>query len=194
QKLFSFSAPGDAERAGFRPCRRCQPRDATGPRHLQAALIARVCRYIKANVNGLESPVTLERLGAQAGVSPHHLQRTFKGVMGITPRQYAEACRLGGLKLGLKGGKDVTSALYEAGYGSSSRLYERAPSELGMTPATYRRGGRGMRISYTIASCSLGRLLVAGTAKGVCCVRLGDSDAVLEANLLSEYAAADVSR
>src|SRR5439155_20188159 len=121
QQVVFFSAPEDAERDGFRPCRRCQPRDATGPRHLQAVLIARVCRYIEANVNGLESPVTLEALGAEAGVSPHHLQRTFKGVMVITPRQYAEACRLGGLKLGLKGGKDVTSALYESEYSTSSR-------------------------------------------------------------------------
>ncbi len=194
QQVVFFSAPGDAERAGFRPCRRCQPRNATGPRHLQAALIARVCRYIEANVNGLESPVTLERLGAQAGVSPHHLQRTFKGVMGITPRQYAEACRLGGLKLGLKGGKDVTSALYEAGYGSSSRLYERAPSELGMTPATYRWGGRGMRIAYTIVDSSLGRLLVAATERGVCAVSLGDSDADLEAFLRAEYPNAEIQR
>ena len=88
----------------------------------------------------------------------------------------------------------MTGAMYDAGYGSSSRLYERAPSQLGMTPADYRRGGKGTRISYTTASCSLGRLLVAATEKGVCAVRLGDSDAALEADLLNEYPAADVHR
>jgi AraC family transcriptional regulator of adaptative response/methylated-DNA-[protein]-cysteine methyltransferase len=102
--------------------------------------------------------------------------------------------RLDQFKAGVKKGATVTEAMYEAGYGSSSRLYERAPSRLGMTPADYRRGGKGVRINYTIAGCSLGRLLVAGTEKGVCSVRLGDSDAVLEANFLSEYPAADVNR
>src|SRR2546427_10973978 len=86
QQVVFFSAPGDAERAGFRPCRRCQPRNATGPRHLHAALIARVCRYIAPTVDGLESPVTLERLGGQVGVSPHQLRRSLKGVIGVTPR------------------------------------------------------------------------------------------------------------
>jgi AraC family transcriptional regulator of adaptative response/methylated-DNA-[protein]-cysteine methyltransferase len=189
-----FSAPGDAERAGFRPCRRCQPRDAASPGYLRAALVERVCRYIKSIVGGVEGRITLEALGAEAGVSPHHLQRTFKSIMGITPRQYAEACRLDGLKLGLQGGKDVTNALYEAGYSSSSRLYERAPAELGMTPATYRRGGRGMRIAYTLVDSSLGRLLVAATERGVSAVSLGDSDAALEAALRAEYPNAEIHR
>src|SRR5438067_10006548 len=114
--------------------------------------------------------------------------------MGITPRQYAEARRLAGLKTSLKQGQDVTTALYDAGYSSSSRLYERAPAQLGMTPATYRRGGHDMDISYTIANSPLGRLLVAATERGVCAVSLGDSDSALEAFLLAEYPKARISR
>jgi len=190
EQVVFFRMPEAAERAGFRSCRRCRPRNAamTDP---QVEMVRRTCLYIERHIDELP---TLDDLSAHTGVSPYHLQRVFKRLAGITPRQYAEAMRLDQFKAGVKKGATVTGAMYEAGYGSSSRLYERAPSQLGMTPADYRRGGKGVRISYTIAGCSLGRLLVAGTAKGVCSVRLGDSDAVLEANLLSEYAAADVSR
>jgi AraC family transcriptional regulator of adaptative response/methylated-DNA-[protein]-cysteine methyltransferase len=190
EQVVFFRIPEAAERAGFRSCRRCRPRNAamTDP---QVEMVRRTCLYIESHVDELP---TLEDLSAHTGVSPYHLQRVFKRVAGITPRQYAEAMRLDQFKAGVKKGGTVTGAMYEAGYGSSSRLYERAPSQLGMTPADYRRGGKGVLISYTIAGCSLGRLLVAGTTKGICSVRLGDSDAVLEANLLSEYAAADVSR
>jgi AraC family transcriptional regulator of adaptative response/methylated-DNA-[protein]-cysteine methyltransferase len=190
EQVVFFRIPEAAERAGFRSCRRCRPRNAamTDP---QVEMVRRACLYIENHVG--ESP-TLEDLSSHTGVSPYHLQRVFKRIAGITPRQYAEAMRLDQFKTGVKKGATVTGAMYEAGYGSSSRLYERAPSRLGMTPADYRRGGKGVRINYTIAACSLGRLLVAGTEKGVCSVRLGDSDAVLEANLLSEYPAADVNR
>src|SRR5260221_3366396 len=104
-------------------------------------------------------------------------------VMSISPRQYAEAYRLGQFKVQLKEGESVTNALYDVGYGSSSRLYERAPSQLGMTPTTYRRGGLGMHINYTIVDCPLGRLLVAATEKGICAVSMGNSDTTLEAAL-----------
>jgi AraC family transcriptional regulator, regulatory protein of adaptative response / methylated-DNA-[protein]-cysteine methyltransferase len=114
--------------------------------------------------------------------------------MGITPRQYAEAYRRGQLKTQLKEGESVTRALYEVGYSSSSRLYERTPAQLGMTPTAYRRGGKGMSISYTTVDCPLGRLLVAATEKGVCAVSLGDSDTSLESTLLSEYPAATIER
>jgi len=121
------------------------------------------------------------------------LQRVFKRLVGITPRQYAEAMRIDHFKAGVKKGATVTGAMYDAGYGSSSRLYERAPAQLGMTPADYRRGGKGVRIKYTIVGCPLGRLLVAGTDKGVCSVRLGDTEAELQTKLLSEYPSADVT-
>jgi AraC family transcriptional regulator of adaptative response/methylated-DNA-[protein]-cysteine methyltransferase len=112
--------------------------------------------------------------------------------MKITPRQYADSLRMDGLKRRLRQGQDVAGATYEAGFGSSSRLYERASGHLGMTPATYRRGGRGMEIGYSIVDCALGRLLVAATERGVCAVSLGDSDAVLEAALRAEYPNAQI--
>lgn len=157
----------------------------------QAHLMERVCQYIEEN---RDEPLTLTQLSSTVGLSPHHLQRTFKRVVGVTPRQYQDARRLDGFKARLRQGQDVTRALYEAGYGSSSRLYERAPSRLGMTPATYRRGGRGMQIAYTTVRSPLGRLLVARTERGVCAVSLGDSEGTLEAALRREYPQADVRR
>ncbi|MFL5800230.1 MAG: bifunctional DNA-binding transcriptional regulator/O6-methylguanine-DNA methyltransferase Ada [Roseiflexaceae bacterium] len=185
-----FGLPEAAEQAGFRPCRRCRPREASA-HEPQVELIQHACQYIDERA---DSAPTLEEIGQAVGLSPYHLQRTFKRIMGITPRQYAEACRMGRLKERLKEGDDVTTALYEAGYGSSSRLYEQAPGRLGMTPATYRRGGLGARISYTIADSPLGRLLVAATERGICFVSLGDDDTTLDAALRGEYPAAEIAR
>ena len=137
---------------------------------------------------------TLRSLADRVGASPFHLQRTFTRIVGISPRAYAEACRMGRIKRALRTGERVTPALYDAGYGSSSRLYERASTAFGMTPATYRRGGKGARIDFAIASSPLGRLLLAATARGVCRVMLGDDSAELEAELRREYAQADVRR
>lgn len=184
-----FPLPEAAERNGFRPCQRCQPSKVSrGP---LAELVQRVCRHIEAN---LEEPPRLAALGAEMGVSPYHLQRTFRRLMGITPRQYADAHRLSALKARLRKGDDVTTAMYEVGYGSSSRLYERAPAQLGMTPGAYRRGGQGMRIGYTTVESPLGRLMVAGTTRGICAVYLSDSDAKIEAELRHEYPHAEVRR
>jgi AraC family transcriptional regulator of adaptative response/methylated-DNA-[protein]-cysteine methyltransferase len=146
-----------------------------------------LCRHIEAHP---DEPTTLAALGRRAELSPAHLQRVFKRVTGLTPRQYADACRLGLLKERLKQRETVTVAMYEAGYGSSSRLYERAAGQLGMTPATYQRGGRAVRIAFTVADSPLGRLLLAATERGVCMVSLGDADAPLEAALFAEYPAA----
>jgi AraC family transcriptional regulator of adaptative response/methylated-DNA-[protein]-cysteine methyltransferase len=189
ENVVFFPVPDAAEEAGFRSCKRCRPRDSA--ENPQAALVRRVCRHIDAHT---DEPVTLESLGSAFGASPHHLQRTFKKLMGISPRQYADARRLGAFKARVKGGQDVTGATYEAGYGSSSRLYERADAQLGMTPATYRRGGRGMTISYTIVDSPLGRLLVGATDRGVSSVCLGDADAPLETALREEYPAASLHR
>jgi AraC family transcriptional regulator of adaptative response/methylated-DNA-[protein]-cysteine methyltransferase len=168
--------------------RQARQRAAANP-HVE--LIQHVCRYIETH---LEDSLTLRTLSAQAGLSPFHFQRLFKQIAGITPRQYVDACRLGVLKSRLKERRTVTMAMIEAGYGSSSRLYERASSQLGMTPATYQRGGPATTIRYTVAACPLGRLLLAGTERGICAVYLGDSDAQLEAELMKEFSAADVQR
>lgn len=154
-------------------------------------LVRRVCRHIEGN---LEGPLTLDALARAAGVDPYRLHRSFKRALGITPRQYTDAQRLGHLKHRLQKGEDVTTALYAAGYGSSSRLYERAPAHLGMTPATYRQGGRGMRIGYTIVDSPLGRLLVAATGRGLSALMLGENDARLEAELARDYPQAEIIR
>ena len=190
-----YSGPAAAEQAGFRPCQRCRPHGVTGqsPRP-HAKLAERVCREIEAVLDEGDGRLTLALLSQRMGSNVYQLQRSFKRVMGITPRQYADAQRLARLKSRLREGQDVTGALYDAGYGSSRALYEGAPSRMGMTPAAYRRGGLGMRIGYTIADSPLGRLLVGVTERGVCAVCLGDSDGVLEKNLFAEYPQAEVCR
>lgn len=184
-----FEQPEAAERAGFRPCRRCRPREKQNGAY--EGLVERVCRYIESH---LDEGVKLAELGVREGISPHHLQRTFKRALGITPRQYADARRLASLKSSLRKRGNVAEAVYEAGYGSSSRVYERSDSSLGMTPGTYRKGGLHMRIHYTIVNSPMGRLLVAATERGVCGVSLGDSDAKLEAFLHDEYPKAEIRR
>jgi len=188
EQVSFFNLPEAAEQAGFRACRRCHPRRAKSadPR---VELVRQICHAIDEHD---EEPQTLKRLSEQTGVSAHHLQRTFKEVMGITPRQYAESQRLDRFKAKIKSGKSVTDAMYDAGYGSSRSLYEKSSAQLGMTPATYGRGGRGMKIVYTVAPTSLGRLLVAATARGVCSVALGDSDAQLMSALFAEYPNASI--
>src|SRR6266566_1514490 len=190
EQVSFFQVPEAAEQAGFRACRRCHPRRARNE-DPQIELVRQICHAIDEHD---EEPTTLKTLSAETGVSAQHLQRTFKGVMGITPRQYAESRRLKQFKSNVKNGASVTDAMYDAGYGSSRGLYEKSSARLGMTPATYGRGGRGMRIIYTIANCSLGRLLVAATERGVCSVALGDSDADLERALLAEYPNASIDK
>ncbi|MGH6955007.1 MAG: bifunctional DNA-binding transcriptional regulator/O6-methylguanine-DNA methyltransferase Ada [Alphaproteobacteria bacterium] len=182
QVLF-FEGAAAAAAAGFRPCRRCRPELRTRPDPARE-LVKRVCAHIDS---APEEKPTLEALGAVVDRSPFYLQRVFKRVMGITPQQYTSQRRLERLKGLLKGGDQVTGALYEAGYGSSSRLYERAPSELGMTPAAYRRGGEGVRIRYALAPCSLGRVLVAATERGIAFVGFGERDRELVRALEEEY-------
>jgi AraC family transcriptional regulator of adaptative response/methylated-DNA-[protein]-cysteine methyltransferase len=140
-----------------------------------------------------ETQPTLNDLGAKLGVSPFHLQRTFKKALGVSPREYAEATRLDRFKMAVRAGGTVAGALYEAGYGSSSRLYESASRRLGMTPASYGKGGKGAEIAYAIVPCELGRLLVAATAIGVCRIAFGDDDAALADLLHHEFPEADIA-
>ena len=190
EEVVFFPLPSAAEEAGFRACKRCRPPESAVA-DPQVELVQRACRYIEQHLDDMPG---LAELGGQVNVSPFHLQRVFKRVMGISPRQYAEARRLGQFKEQLKEGETVTQALYEVGFSSSSRLYERAPDQLGMTPTTYRRGGPGMSITYTIVDSALGRLLVAATDKGICSVCIGDDDAKLEAALWQEYPRAEIRR
>ena len=184
-----FSGPDVAELSGFRPCRRCRPRDL-GPSP-RAVLIARVCKHIEAN---LDTKLSLSILSAQAGISPYHFQRIFKQVVGISPRQYVEARRLSKMKRSLRNGQTVEKALYGAGFSSRSRLYEKVPNQFGVNPGTLRRGGVGLSIEYTIVDCPLGRLLVGATARGICAVCMGDSDVAVEAALIEDYPSADICR
>jgi AraC family transcriptional regulator of adaptative response/methylated-DNA-[protein]-cysteine methyltransferase len=152
-------------------------------------------RYIEHNAALHDNtPVRLATLAKVAGMTAQHTQRVFRRVMGITPRQFADALRLRRLKQQLRKGDDVTTSLYQAGYGSSSRLYERSDAQLGMTPATYRRGGIGMTIAYTVVASPLGRMLVAATERGISAVYLGQADAPLEAALRAEYPRAQIHR
>jgi AraC family transcriptional regulator of adaptative response/methylated-DNA-[protein]-cysteine methyltransferase len=154
-------------------------------------VIQKICRYIEAN---LERPLSLESLGEQANLSPAHLQRVFKRITGLTPRQYADACRMGRVKSRLRQRSTIMNAMLDAGFGSTSRLYERASSQMGMTPGNYRNGGLQTRIRWTVTACPLGRLLLAATDRGICAVKLGDTDKELQAILTSEYRAADLQR
>jgi AraC family transcriptional regulator of adaptative response/methylated-DNA-[protein]-cysteine methyltransferase len=182
-----FASVDEAEAAGFRACKRCKPRE---PVRNDIALVQRICRLLDA----ADAPPTLAELGALAGISPFHLQRTFKRVTGLTPRRYAESRRGERLRTGLRGRNGIAAAVYDAGFGSSGRAYEHAPRLLGMTPARYRRGGDGMRIAYTIVTSPFGRMLVGATDRGICAVSFADADEPLVAGLAREYPSAETCR
>jgi AraC family transcriptional regulator of adaptative response/methylated-DNA-[protein]-cysteine methyltransferase len=177
-----FAQPDQAEKAGYRACLRCRPRAIGG--HGATETVKAICRYIEQH---LDEPLTLARLGSEFHQSPFHLQRTFKSVLGITPRAYADSCRMNQLKGNLRAGHSVTRSMYDAGYSSSSRLYERTASQLGMTPDKYRRGAIAAPIRYTFADSPLGRMLIAATDKGICAIQFADSDDELEQGLRHEF-------
>jgi AraC family transcriptional regulator, regulatory protein of adaptative response / methylated-DNA-[protein]-cysteine methyltransferase len=184
-----FDRAADAEREGFRACKRCRPADVARV-DPWAEKIRRACVYL-ANVEGHPSLAALAR---RIGGSPYHFQRNFKRILGITPREFADASRLSRVKRRLRDGADVTTAVLDAGYGSSSRFYERAGLRLGMTPSRYKSGGAQTQISYTLAQSPLGKVLVAATDRGVCAISLGQSERELEQALAAEYPAASITR
>jgi AraC family transcriptional regulator, regulatory protein of adaptative response / methylated-DNA-[protein]-cysteine methyltransferase len=184
-QVIYFPTCDAAEQNGFRACRRCHPREASA----HASLVKRVCQLIETN---LEEPLSLTALGEKVSMSQFHLQRIFKRTLGISPRAYADACRFRAFKHELKRGHSATAAVYAAGYGSSSRAYERTASRLGMTPIRYRQGGKQTRIDYLTAKCALGLILVAATEKGICFVSFGDNKTFLERSLREEFPAADI--
>jgi AraC family transcriptional regulator of adaptative response/methylated-DNA-[protein]-cysteine methyltransferase len=190
ENVLFFVRPEDAEREGYRPCRRC--RGGVTPADLKAReIVQAACREIERRAP--ETPA-LSSLAARVGVSPSVLHRMFERHLGVSPRAYAEALRQGRLRSELLRGATVSQATYSAGFGSSSRLYEGAMANLGMTPARYRRGGAGEAIGYTIVASSLGKLLIAATAAGLCAAYFGDSDAELEQDLKREFSSATIQR
>lgn len=177
----------DAERHGFRACKRCKPDQATDSER-KAALVAKLCRLLEES----EPTPSLEALAQHAGMSAFYTQRIFKAVTGLTPKAYAAARRATRAKGALRSGTSVTAALYEAGYGSSARFYETSTERLGMTPSDYRRGGSGSVIRFAIGKCSLGEILVAATDKGVCAIFLGDDPETLVHDLERQFPRAEL--
>ncbi len=158
-------------------------------------LVRRAAAYIEKRQEGeADGPVTLEELARHCGLSPWHLQRQFKRVMGVSPRDYEESLRLKRFKKGLRSGAGVAAATFDAGFGSSSRVYERAGAALGMTPASYAAGGKGAAIRYALGPSPLGRLLVAATEKGLCRIEMGSSDKALIDDLAAEFPQAEAIR
>jgi AraC family transcriptional regulator, regulatory protein of adaptative response / methylated-DNA-[protein]-cysteine methyltransferase len=177
-----FLRPEQAEEAGYRACLRCRPKSSRNS--IEPEGVKAVCRFIEQH---LDEPLTLARLGKEFRQSPFHLQRRFKAALGITPREYADSCRLRMLKRNLQAGDSVTRAMYDAGYGSSSRLYERTASQLGMTPDKYRRGAVAAPIHYTCADSPLGRMLIAATNRGICSIQFAPTDGELIEGLKREF-------
>jgi AraC family transcriptional regulator of adaptative response/methylated-DNA-[protein]-cysteine methyltransferase len=177
-----FEQAREAEQAGYRACLRCRPKAIDG--NPQAALVRSVCRYIEQNI---EDRLTLGHLALQFRRSPFHLQRTFKSVLGISPKAYMDAVRLRQVKHNLQSGHSVTTSLYSAGYGSSSRLYERTAGQLGMTPEKYRRGAMAAVVRYTIVKSPLGPMLIAATDKGICAIQFADTEEELQQGLMREF-------
>src|SRR2546423_2098791 len=190
ENIAFFSSTEAAERAGFRACHRCRPDRPKSP-HLA---VQRARDYIDEHAGELDERITLSLLSGHAGLSPYHLQRKFKETVGLTPAQYIRARKSDKLKSELRRGETVSRASFGAGYGSSSRAYEDAATRLGMTPATYKRGGAGAQIDYAMTKTSLGVLLVAATERGVCAVKIGDNEKHLEDALGREYPAAERKR
>ena len=185
-----FDSPADAERDGFRACLRCKPReDRASSATTDGVEAAR--RYLDANT---DRSVSLDELARHSNLSPSHLQRSFKRIVGVSPKQYQAAQRVSRFKDRLRAGDTVSRATYEAGFGSSSRVYEKSDGTLGMTPAAFRRGGAGVRITYAISAAPLGRVLVAATDRGVCAVEIGATDRDVERQLHTDFPNATIER
>ncbi len=172
----------DAERAGFRPCKRCRP-DLPPRAEREAALVAEACRAIEA----AEEPVPLSALAAAAGLSAPHFHRLFRRVAGVTPKAYADARRQSRVQASLHDGAAVTAAMYDAGFNSSGRFYEAADGMLGMTPSAFRAGGEGEVIRHAVGHGTLGTVLVAATARGICAILLGDDPGALLDDLAARF-------
>lgn len=181
QNVEFHRTPAQAEAAGYRACQRCKPTDGHSSRPHELA------RIMCARLDGCATTLSLSELATAVGLSPSHAHRLFRSVVGMTPRQYAAQGRAARLRAELHSGRPVARAMYEAGYGAPSRLYESVPRTLGMTPSRYKSGGAGLTIRYSLGTCSLGVLLVARTGRGVCSVALGDQESDLLAELRERF-------
>lgn len=184
-----FDTTTDAERAGFRACLRCKPLYGNSPAPA-AELISRALKTLHEDADLIS---TVDELATRLGISSGHLQKTFKNVLGLSPKEVTDLLRIENFKKSVRE-SDVTTSLYESGFGSSRALYEKAGERLGMTPAVYKKGGKGIAIAYTVAESPIGRLLVARTERGICAVSFGETVAELERELEEEFFAAEITR
>jgi AraC family transcriptional regulator of adaptative response/methylated-DNA-[protein]-cysteine methyltransferase len=182
ENLAFHATAADAERAGFRPCKRCKP-DQLPLAAQHAAMITTACRAIEQ----AETVPTLEQLARPSGLSPFHFHRVFKAITGVTPKQYATAHRRRRVRKELERGAAVTTAIFDAGYNASSRFYETANQALGMKPSSYRAGGADSEIRFAIGECSLGSILVAQSELGVCAILFGDDPDALARDLQDRF-------
>jgi AraC family transcriptional regulator of adaptative response/methylated-DNA-[protein]-cysteine methyltransferase len=180
-----YPLPAAAEAAGYRPCKRCRPRGVSIADE-RLSLVQQVCDYISTHMDAPER-ITLEALGTVFHLDHSHLQKIFKAVLNVSPREYTEARRMQKLRDTLRTSGNVTDAIYDAGFRSPSRVYERTDEHLGMTPTQYRAHGAGVSIHYSLTACDLGVLLVAMTERGICAVSLHDNVEAGEAALLTEF-------
>lgn len=184
-----YETPEAAEKAGYRPCKRCKPTSAPlADRH--ALMVSRVCEFIAQ----AEEEPSLSQMAAHVEMSPHYFNRIFKKVVGVTPKQYVIGRRSEAVKQELSSGSNVTDALYTAGFNTASRFYDGAQPRLGMAAATFKSGGQGIEIRFTIETCWLGLILVAATKKGICSILFGDSEEALAQDLANRFPAAIIER
>jgi AraC family transcriptional regulator, regulatory protein of adaptative response / methylated-DNA-[protein]-cysteine methyltransferase len=179
RNMLIFLTAAEAERQGYAACLRCHPNSLTpAEKSIRAAL-----EYVETH---LDQAITLITLSQVSGLSPHHLQETFKGIVGLSPKAFCDARRVARFKQHLRAGQSISSACYEVGYGSSRALYEKTKKSLGMTPAVYRRGGNKVRLSYSVTDSALGSVLIAGTDQGLCAVLVGEDEDILLRQLHEE--------
>ena len=182
-----FRTPGEARGDGYRACKRCRPDQQPA---IEGGILA-ACDYIARQV---DTPPTLAGIARQVGWSPFHLQRVFRKTLGVSPKEFARRLRFERLGRELRSGRKVAPALYAAGFGSASRVYERAAAQLGMSPATLSRKGAGMSIAYDIVDCPLGKALIGATPLGICAVYFGDREKPLVVELRRRFPKARISR
>ena len=189
ENVVFFTSFSEAEEAGFRPCKRCSPREASARTHHTRAII-RACKLIEES----EEHPRLENLAAAVGMSPSHFHRLFKEIVGVTPKHFAATVRMDRLRSGLTQGSSVTESIYDAGFGSISRFYEGSRHMLGMTPSAYKNGAEGLRIHVAVTNSFLGWVLVAATDHGICSIDLGDSPQSLLGRLQKRFPRAEIYR